>query len=119
MNEINTFGAVMAFAIDLEQRLRNYASDHQADDYASSCLKRVSTLERVRRENVVEIMLEPIQGLTTDRYFIDTADQSPQGIQAAAAVAARFYADASQKVNVLEVKRALERCGKQHKEIAE
>lgn len=118
MNEINTFGAVMEFAIELERRIRDYASNENEPDYSSACGRRISTLERVRRENVVEIMLEPIQGLSREHYVLDTADHSQDALKAAAAVAARYYADAAPKINVLEAKRALERCGKQHSEFA-
>ena len=34
--------------------------------------KRINTLERVRRENVTEMILEPIEGFDSDSFGIDT-----------------------------------------------
>ena len=72
-------------------------------------------MERVRRENVTEIKLEPIEGLDQADYAIDWNDTSPAGQQAAAATAARYYIDTAPKLNVREAQRALERCAKQHR----
>jgi hypothetical protein len=33
-------------------------------------------------------------------------------------IAAQFYADVAPKINVREAQRALERCGKQHRELS-
>ena len=112
MTDINSFGSVMAFAIALEAQLRDLASAVGQTDYAAACEKRRSTLERVRRENVTEIKLEPITDLTEEQYAIDAAAD----VKAAAGTAARFYTDAAPKINVREAQRALERCAKQHTE---
>ena len=74
--------------------------------------KRRLKLERVRRENVVEITLEPIHGLDAADYALDLSDVSAAGQAAAARVAARFYAEAAPKINVRAAQRALERCGR-------
>ncbi|MHA1909490.1 MAG: hypothetical protein ACW98Y_19485 [Candidatus Thorarchaeota archaeon] len=34
------------------------------------CAKRIKTLERIRRENVTEMILEPIKGLDSDSYSL-------------------------------------------------
>ncbi len=41
-----------------------------------------------------------------------------RGKQAAERIAAQFYADTAPKLNVREAQRALERCAKQHRDLA-
>lgn len=118
MSSLNTFGAIMTFAIELEGQLRDYFRAAGAEAAAGAADKRRATLERVRRENVTEIKLEPIEGLSEADYAIDFSDTSAAGQQAAAGAAARFYADVAPKLNVREAQRALERCGKQYAELA-
>jgi hypothetical protein len=118
MSSLNTFGAIMTHAIELETRLRDaYTQAGEAARAAESEKRRV-TLERVRRENVTEIKLEPIEGLDEANYALDLAAPSSASMKAAAATAARFYAEVAPKINVREAQRALERCGKQHAEAA-
>ena len=84
---LNTFGAVFTFAIDLETRLSAYYSDIGDSVMASAADKRRKKLERVRRENVVEITLEPITGLDADDYALDLSDSSENGQASAARIA--------------------------------
>ncbi len=114
MASLNTFGAVFTFAIDLETQLSAYYSGIGDAAMAKAAEKRRKKLERVRRENVVEITLEPIVGLSADDYALDLSDGSADGQAAAVAVAAQFYRDAAPKINVRAAQRALERCGKEH-----
>ncbi len=119
MASLNTFGAIMTHAIELEAHLRDYYQAAGASDLAAASDKRRSTLERVRRENVTEIKLEPIDGLDEANYAINWDDTSAAGQQAAAATAVRYYTDTAPKLNVREAQRALERCAKQHRAAAE
>jgi hypothetical protein len=114
MTDINTFGAVMAFAIDLETRIRDYYQAAGDSTKAADADKRRLNLERVRRENVTEIKLEPIDDLYEADFVIDTSDISADGQRAVAATAARFYSAAAPKINVREAQRALEKAAKQH-----
>lgn len=114
MASLNTFGAVFTFAIELEARLSAYYSGIGDSGLAKAADKRRKKLERVRRENVVEITLEPIEGLSADDYALDLSDDSKDGQAAAARTAAQFYRDAAPKINVRAAQRALERCGKEH-----
>ena len=116
MSSLNTFGAIMTYAIDLETRLRDYYQSAGNSDRAAAADKRRATLERVRRENVTEIKLEPIEGLDEADYALDLASADPQTVER---TAAQFYADTAPKLNVREAQRALERCAKQHAEAAE
>lgn len=118
MSALNTFGAIMTYAIDLEARLRDYYQSAGASARAADADKRRANLERVRRENVTEIKLEPIEGLNEADYALKLDDTSPAGQAANEAAAARFYADVAPKINVREAQRALERCARQHGELA-
>lgn len=115
---LNQFGAILTFAIDLETRLRDYYQAAGNEDRAKESDKRRSNLERVRRENVTEIKLEPIEGLDEADYTLNLDDTSAAGQQAVEKIAAQFYTDVAPKINVREAQRALERCARQHQENA-
>ncbi|MEQ8675678.1 MAG: hypothetical protein RLP44_18725 [Aggregatilineales bacterium] len=114
MTSLNTFGAVLSYAIQLEADLASYYQKAGNAERAKEADKRKSKLERVRRENVLEITLEPIEGLSEADYALDFEDTSSAGQQKIEGVAAQFYADAAPKINVLQAQRALERYGKEH-----
>lgn len=114
MSSLNTFGAILSHAIELETRLSDYYSRIGAAAQAKAAEKRRKKLERARRENVVEITLEPIAGLSAEDYALELSDGSAQGQAEAARVAARFYRDVAPKINVRAAQRTLERCGKEH-----
>jgi hypothetical protein len=118
MTSLNTFGAIMTYAIELETKLRDYYQAAGNSDLAQAADKRRANLERVRRENVTEIKLEPIEGLQEQDYTLNLSDNSAAGQKAAARIASRFYTDVAPKINVREAQRALERCAKQHAESA-
>ena len=114
MASLNTFGAILSHAVELESQLSAWYSEMGEADKARAADKRRAKLERARRENVVEITLEPIEGLSADDYALNLKDGSADGQAAAAQVAARFYADVAPKINVRAAQRALERCGREH-----
>jgi hypothetical protein len=118
MSSLNTFGAIMTFAIDLEGRLHDYYKEAGNAERAREADKRRSKLERVRRESVLEITLEAIDGLSEADYDLDLNDISNVGQQVAEKTAARFYADVAPKINVREAQRALEKIGKEHAALA-
>ncbi|MCS7070732.1 MAG: hypothetical protein NZM00_04450 [Anaerolinea sp.] len=119
MSALNTFGAILSFAIDLEARLADYYRQAGAVARAADAEKRRANFERVRRENVTEIKLEAIEGLNEADYVLNLTDASPAGMAAAEAIAARFYSDVAPKINVREAQRALERAAKQHQALAD
>ena len=114
MASLNTFGAILSHAVELEAQLSAWYARLGETGKAKAADKRRKKLERVRRENVVEITLEPIEGLRADDYALDLSGDSPAAQATAAQVAARFYADVAPKINVRAAQRALERCGKEH-----
>src|SRR5690349_5416098 len=119
MASLNTFGAILTYAINLEERLRDYYQAGGDTKRAQDADKRRLTLERIRREYVVEITLEPIDGLDEANYAFDLDNHSEDGQEAVESTAAQFYTDVSPKINVRQAQRALERCGKEHRELAQ
>ena len=114
MASLNTFGAILSHAVELESQLSAWYGCLGEADKAAAADKRRKKLERVRRENVVEITLEPIEGLSADDYALDLSGDSADAQAAAAQIAARFYVDVAPKINVRAAQRALERCGREH-----
>ncbi len=114
MTSLNSFGAVFSYAIQLEADLAGYYQRAGLADRAKDADKRKSKLERVRRENVLEITLEPIEGLDEADYATDFEDTSSAGQSKNEQIAAQFYVDAAPKINVLQARRALDRCANEH-----
>ena len=105
MSSLNTFGAILSHAVELESQLSAWYTRLGAPDKAKAADKRRAKLERARRENVVEITLEPIEGLNADDYALDLSGGSAEAQATAAQVAARFYADVAPKINVRAAQR--------------
>jgi hypothetical protein len=81
--DLGTFGAIIKFALEIESSVSEFygkAGEQTKDDMLGEILgdlvtrgqKRLKTLERVRRENVTEMILEPIEGLDSDSFAIET-----------------------------------------------
>jgi rubrerythrin len=114
MASLNTFGAILSYAIGLETQLHDYYSELGDSERAKASDKRRKKLERVRRENVLEITLEPIEGLDEANYVLNFDDNSEVGQNAVETTSVQFYSDVAPKINVRQAQRALERCGKEH-----
>jgi hypothetical protein len=82
--DLGTFGAIMKFALDVENEVAKFyeiakgiIKDQEIaglfEKLAIRGQKRVKTVERIRRENVTEMILEPITGLDSDTYKPMTA----------------------------------------------
>lgn len=121
--KLNQFGSVLTYAIGLESLLAEYYENagKNNESYQSefgtrskASLKRKKNLERSRRENVTEITLEPIEGLDTANYLIDTTKIDLDTINNNEMIVVKFYEDAGPKLNVLESKRLFKRCHKEH-----
>lgn len=117
MASLNTFGAILTYAIELETQIRDYYQTIGNTEHANAADKRRGKLERVRRENVLEITLEPIEGLDESNYTLNFDDTSEAGQNAIESTAVRFYEDVAPEINVRQAQRALERCGKDHAKI--
>lgn len=112
MSSLNSFGAILTFAIQLEGELQKY---YASGERSKDAEKRKAKLERARREHVVEITLEPIEGLDEADYVLNFDDKSIEGQRQIEQTAAQFYADAAPKINVPQARRILERCGEEHR----
>ncbi len=121
---LTQFGSILTFAANLEGQLAEYYENaskeagihtEEFSRRAKACIKRKRRLERSRRENVTEITLEPIEGLNATEYKLDLANCFPQVIDANEENIMRFYSDVTPKINVLESRRVLKRCQKEHK----
>ena len=109
----------MKFALEIEGKVSDFykeVSEHAKDDALVGVLgdlvtrgqKRIKTLERVRRENVTEMILEPIEGLDSDSFGIETVVS--QGIDdttiktlasAIETTLQKFYIAAAKKIDFL------------------
>jgi len=77
--DLGTFGVIMKFALEVESEVASFyesakekVKDQELvdlfDSLAKRGQKRVKTIERVRRENVTEMILEQITGVDSDTY---------------------------------------------------
>ena len=119
--ELNTFGAVMGFAVDYEHRAgewygRAAAAAQGAElktklgELGEARAKRKKLIERVRRENVTEMILEPISGLDGAAFEVDgpvpTGDAELLRLaMSREEKAEQFYLAASAKLSIPEVAR--------------
>ncbi|MCC7451194.1 MAG: hypothetical protein IT324_27535 [Anaerolineae bacterium] len=128
---LNTFGAVVTFAIDLEGAMQRFyeaavrVSEGDAADlfenYAKKSSKRQQRLIAVRQDNVTEMVLEPISGLNQVDYEPTFATPADSKTALAEAIrleerAERFYRDAGPKLNVTEPRRAFQKLGQENTE---
>ena len=117
--QLGTFGAIMKFAMDLEIFAEQFYenalrcrldSDVQSlmEKFHKRCSIRVKLLERVRRENVTEMILEPIEDFESNPYVItitipDGSDSTKVNEMASAVEKKRhgFFEKASVKIEFL------------------
>ena len=117
--DLGTFGAIMKFALEIESKVSDFykeACERAKNDALAGLLKdlvtrgqkRIKTLERVRRENVTEMILEPIEGLDSDSFGIETVvsqDIDEATIKTMAYIIEttlqEFYTSAARKIDFL------------------
>ena len=128
---LQNFGSILNFAEELESQDRQFyeaAAGNPAcaalrelfTALAAEAGKTVQTVQRIRRENVTEMILEPITDFTRAPFCEACAGASVQGAgdvlstaKRLEARAERYYTEAAAKLNALpEVARALKRLGK-------
>jgi rubrerythrin len=123
--DLANFGAVLTHAIAMEERLASLyrelaaaAPDHAAalERRAVASDKRARMLERTRRENVTEMILEPIQDFASADYALPEggADDAQATARRAAQVAVDFYTAGAGHLSIPEVKRIFQRLAKEH-----
>ncbi len=128
---LTNFGSILKFAEDLEtQDLAFYeaAADNPAcaphkdllQQFAADLKKNQKLIRRIRRENVTEMILEPVQGLTRSEFTLDFDPDrglDPAGVldQARAREnrAERYYLKAAEQIKSQpEVARGLKQIAK-------
>lgn len=117
---LNTFGAILTFAIELEETLQKFYKSASAlggdsaelmEKYARKSGERKQRLIGIRQENVTEMVLEPISGLNIEDYKLNAATPTDGSAALKEATrleqrAERFYTNAGPKINVSEPRRA-------------
>ena len=131
---LENFGSILNFAEELEKQDRDFftaAAGNPAcepyreifEQFAADAAKNIKTVLRTRRENVTEMILEPIRDFTRGPYCEACAEAGSMSAEDALATAnrladraVRYYSDAAAKIKALpEVARALKILAKKHK----
>ncbi len=131
---LTTFGAIMGFAADITGKTEETYKTlvHKSKD---SALREVlqalsmeegkshSLMEKARRENVTEMILEPISGLHQEDYDIDLKVPDPMGdadlLKAVLTFEERerkFFSDVSSKISLPEVARIFRKMAQKKQE---
>jgi hypothetical protein len=115
VKELGTFGAICTFGAALEGEtvlgLEKAAATSDAraisdllNDMAQTHRKRQRQLERIRRENVTEMILEPISGFYEEEWQLDPG-MTAEKTAALEEKLQRFYLAAAVKVSIPQVAR--------------
>ena len=131
---LENFGSILNFAEQLEKQDQEFfaavADNPACADYkdlfaqfAADSGKNIKTAQRTRRENVTEMILEPIRDFTREPYCEECVHAGSMSAEDALATAnrlvdraERYYTEASVKIKALpEVARALKTISKKHK----
>jgi len=132
--ELGTFGAVMAFALQVVSQSAEFyetVCDRAKGPRLKEVLKALqdganrdrATMEQTRRENVTEMILEPIAGLRREDYMAKV-DESILGSDTAIVKTAlllegrdqRFFDASAAKLPLPEVARLFRKVGKRREE---
>ncbi|CAG0959228.1 hypothetical protein ANRL2_00717 [Anaerolineae bacterium] len=128
---LQNFGSILNFAEELESQDRQFyeaaagnaaCAAHKAlfAELAAEAGRSVQTVQRIRREYVTEMILEPVRDFTRASFCEACAGAAVQSAAEVLATARRlesraerYYAEAAEKIKALtEVARALRTLGK-------
>ena len=128
-----SFGSILSFAEELEKKDEAFYAAAAAnpafaeqkdlfDQFLKDTRKNIKNVQRTRRENVTEMILEPVKDFTRTPFCeeIDPAESKTivEILDAARCLekrTERYYTEASVKIKALsEVSRALKTIGKKH-----
>ena len=131
---LENFGSILNFAEELEKQDQAFFATAAGNpacaeykemfaQFASDAGKNIKAVERTRRENVTEMILEPIKNFTRAPYCEECAEAGSMGVKDALATAKRlvdraerYYTEAAEKIKAQpEVARALKTICKKHK----
>jgi rubrerythrin len=131
---LSTFGAIMGFAADmigqtkgtyetLVEKAKNPALRETLQAFLGEGGKNYSLMEKTRRENVTEMILEPVTGLHQEDYEVNPKMVDPMGDVDVLRVAVileerekKFFRDASSKVPLPEVARVFRKIAQKKEE---
>jgi rubrerythrin len=127
---LNSFGAILTFAIDLEGTLQRFyeeagnlggANSELFQQYAKQSAKRKRLLTQTRQDNVTEMVLEPISGLVQADYEPEVKQPSSADAALSEAIkletrSEQFYTDAGPKLNVTEPRRVFQKLARENGE---
>ena len=120
---LTTFGAIMAFSLEMVryaldtyraavQKAKDPALKEKLEALLQEAKKHLVLMEQIRRENITEMILEPIHGLQRVDYEMDItlSDQTQDSglVKTALSVEEKmrkFFYEASAKVPIPEVKK--------------
>ena len=130
---LENFGSILNFAEEIESQDQEFyetaagnpaCSGYKAmfEQFAADAKKNVKTVQRTRRENVTEMILEPIKDFVRAPYCEVceiapnmTAEEALATAKRLEDRAVRYYTEAALKIKALpEVARALKLIGKKH-----
>ena len=130
---LENFGSILNFAEELETQDQEFyealagnpaCSEYKQmfEQFAADAKKNVKTAQRTRRENVTEMILEPIKDFVRAPFCEECQAASDMTVEDALATAnrledraKRYYTEAAAKIKALpEVARALKLIGKKH-----
>ena len=131
---LENFGSILNFAEEVESQDHEFyeavagnpaCSDHKQmfEQFAANDNKNIKTVQRTRRENVTEMILEPIKDFVRAPYCEVCQTAPDMTVEDALATAkrledraVRYYTEAAAKIKALpEVARALKLLAKKHK----
>ena len=124
--ELTAFGAVIKFAMDLEEEVAarvetlaghdGVSMGKLGDEISAHARKNIKLLERTRREHVNELVLEPVTGLDSSDYELEklpsgglTTSRALEYVMRILKTLIRFYADAAERITNPEAKRTFSR----------
>ena len=130
---LENFGSILNFAEELESQDEVFYSsvaanpacaDQKAlfEQFVADAKKNIKTIQRTRRENVTEMILEPIRDFIRAPYCEECQGAETMGASEAfdsaktlEERAERYFTEAAQKIKALpEVARVLKTIGKKH-----
>lgn len=131
--QLGTFGAILKFASELEETASNFydgaakkASPELQKtfcDFSNASKKNKQMLERTRRMEMQEMILEAITGIDSDNYKVDATispDEEKKNIGKAIEIESKtkkFYEDSMEKLGFLpNVKKTLARLAAEKQE---
>jgi hypothetical protein len=131
---LENFGSILNFAEELEKQDQAFFATiagnpacaeykEMFEKFASDAAKNIKDVQRTRRENVTEMILEPVKDFTRAPFCEECETADSMDLEDALATARRladraerFYNEAAEKIKAQpEVARALKMIGKKHK----